>query len=262
MASSYQSSSSFRSAQEYFPETGGQPDNQKSPYRSPTKLRNVHSSPSLTSLERKISSDYIDSADKNDSTQVGRPRQSSDDSDICVLSHRPSLASHISEDSEISVHSNPSQSSIAVLEPEVVVEADTPSENPSYEGTPYGSLTSSTLSSMVDSIYEKSRLHQDTEDSNSTRCSNKDRSSTFNSTTTQYQSGEEEYGTPRDRTTPIPTSGNVLVRREVNAIQYWYDDFSKVDHNLRLYLDMSLFELDAEEFKLILRVSEHMAAWG
>ena len=123
-----------------------------------------------------------------------RKRQDSGSSDILVLSRHPNLSTFPSQESDIAVLSNPSQSSIAVIDSagcsrETLNDLDMdghflqrrPSVNLEVlreggdyletELSPAGSLTNKTLSSMVSSVYEKSifdaqsvgSLHNDSE---------------------------------------------------------------------------------------------------
>lgn len=144
------------------------------------------------------------------------------------------------------------------------------SSNSATELSPCGSLTNKTLNSMIESVYEKSMFECQTvkdfeciEDNSIVGVQDGTNTTSVsfysaNSTTphTVYGSLDESsqhINTPSAE--PVKqatekTSGDVL---EVGNIRYWCDDFSQIDHKLKLYLTMTLFDED-EDFSLALRV--------
>ena len=135
--------------------------------------------------------------------------------------------------------------------------------SPVHELSPCGSLTNKTLNSMIETVYEKSifdRVHRETESTEDSR----ERASTLHSGGS-FQSAIS--GTPQtlygsaiddrphhngDVSQPLPAEGDVI---QAGSIRYWYNDFSIIDHRLKLHFTMTLFEEEDEEFALILRVS-------
>ena len=107
----------------------------------------------------------------------------------------------------------------------------------SHDPSPSGSLTDKAVNSMVSSMYEKSLYESD--------------GSLCDTTSSDGEAGGFSKHKPSvlhdDATcrTTQAASGDVF--------QYCYDDYSQVDHRLKLHLAMKLFAAD-EEFQLLLRV--------
>ena len=120
--------------------------------------------------------DSVEGVHRRHSKMSMRSRKESTDSDILILKSCPNETE--ASESDITVMSNPSQSSIAVISTNsqeralvsrnlffgqsdeglecVQDNGDRPGMKTIVESSPAGSLTSSTLSSMVSSVYEKS----------------------------------------------------------------------------------------------------------
>ena len=255
----------------------------------------------------------------NQEQEQMRTRQDSGNSDILVLSRHPhqSLSNYPSQDSDISFLTNPSISSVVVIDSETssqetLDEIDGERVFHSYQServdisnltsgghapagetnhSPAESLTSKTLTSMVNSVYEKSIFDSKTSfqrDGLGTDANNTvDSVTVINSLGVSSFQSASSMTPPATRTNPFTytdtdeltpvvakrnlfpsngsaegtplcspvTSGGGGLTEDPSKARYWYDDFTQVDHRLKLYFTMSLFSHNEEEFSLIIRVS-------
>ena len=107
----------------------------------------------------------------------------------------------------------------------------------SHDPSPSGSLTDKAVNSMVTSMYEKSLYESD--------------GSLCDATSSDGEAG----GFSRHKPTVLhDATSRVAQASSGDVFQYFYDDYSQVDHRLKLHLVMKLFAAD-EEFQLLLRVS-------
>ncbi|XP_006823899.1 uncharacterized protein LOC100372138 [Saccoglossus kowalevskii] len=142
--------------------------------------------------------------------------------------------------------------------------------SPSVGDTTFSAITAETCASMVKSVYERT-LDSTDEEEKSTRGDSDDfthitpltslsntptpmslleMSSSFTDSSTVYTGS---VGSHHDRS--LTDSGRHGKHRTMIMlpIQYNYDDFTVVDHRLKLYAMMSLFKHEEEEFQCVLK---------
>lgn len=169
------------------------------------------------------------------------------DSDISVL---PSPATGIDPESETLTSSLQTSSSINIdsqlsrmLHNTVNLGSSSPYSR-SHDPSPSGSLTDRAVNSMVTSMYEKSIYESD---SSVCDVTSSDGEASGFTKQKQKRSGPHRNGGRANSSHTMPVlNGDVF--------QYCYDDYSQVDHRLKLHLVMKLLAAD-EEFQLLLRVS-------
>ena len=255
----------------------------------------------LKELEDNFTRNHSTSSFHSLTSSKQRASCSSADSDILVLSKNTTvehetvhavITSQRSEDSDITlVQSSHTagrssiESDISVLGQDSNVKIDNDAFKPQLdslpESSPCGSLTKSTLNSMVSSMYEKSLSATNSEstivvkpgssvDILQPRAASDQHFPTDESPGFLRLSPEGAAAVPPSETSSFKSAGSSTfkslesakqlrrARRAETAdrdrIEFDYSDFSQIDHRLRLHLDMEVFSVD-EEFCLVLRVN-------